>query len=176
MVLDSLTGYFNAMAQEGMLVEQMHDLLSYLSRQGVLTILVITQEGLASVGTSNTVDISYLSDTIVVLRQFEAEGAIRRCIAAIKKRQGEHETTIRELMINPGGVSIGEPLSRFSNVLNGSVRSQGGASGRGGQSGRDLVATLNHAGPNAERILVFAPLGRDTEVLSRLLEEHGLSR
>ena len=93
-VLDSLTGYFNAMAEEGMLVEQMHDLLSYLSRQGVLTILVITQEGLASVGTSNTVDISYLSDTIVVLRQFEAEGTIR-CVASRRSRSGKASTRQR---------------------------------------------------------------------------------
>src|SRR5438270_6498541 len=64
--------------------------------------------------------------SLVVLRQFEAEGTIRRCIAAIKKRQGEHETTIRELMINPGGVSIGEPLSRFSNILNGDGNFMGG--------------------------------------------------
>ena len=79
-------------------------------------------------------------------------------------------------MINPGGVTIGEPLSRFSNVLNGVARSQGGDK-RAVEAwcrGETLVATLNHAAPNAERILVFAPLGRDTEVLTRFLEEHGL--
>jgi circadian clock protein KaiC len=108
--IDSLTGYFNAMADTSMLPVHMHELLGYLSSRDVLTILVVAQEGFMTVGAANTVDVSYLSDSIVVFRQFEADGHVRRCIAAVKKRQGEHETTIRELSIGPGFVRIGPPI------------------------------------------------------------------
>ncbi len=119
-VIDSLTGYFNAMANTSMLVLQMHELLTFLSRHGVLTLLLLSQEGFMSAGPTPPLDVSYLSDSILVLRMFEIDGAVRRCIAAIKKRQGEHETTIRELFISPKGVSIGEePLRQLRNILSG---------------------------------------------------------
>ncbi len=121
-ILDSLTGYFNAMVGDEMLVEQMHDLLNYLSRRGILTILTVTQEGMPSVGTGPAVDISYLSDTIILLRQFEDDGKIRRCLVAIKKRHGEHDTTIREWMITSQGVSLGAPLTHLQDVLTGRPR------------------------------------------------------
>ena len=119
-VIDSLTGYFNAMDNSRMLAVQMHELLNYASRRGVLTLLLITQQGFMTVGDTPTVDISYLSDTILVLRMFEADGVIRRCIAAAKKRQGEHETTIRELFISSKGVTIAhEPLHGFESIFDG---------------------------------------------------------
>jgi len=127
LVIDSLTGYFNAMGNTPMLAIQIHELLNFLSRRGVLTILVVTQEGFMSVGSRPAVDVSYLSDSIILLRMFEASGEIRRCLSAIKKRQGEHETTIRELFIRPGSVSIGEePLRQFHGVLSGDPEVIGG--------------------------------------------------
>ncbi|AUX44209.1 circadian clock protein KaiC [Sorangium cellulosum] len=119
-VIDSLTGYFNAMGNISSLSVQMHEMLNYLSGSGVLTLLVVTQEGFMSVGEVPNVDVSYLSDSILALRFFEAEGRIRRCVAAIKKRRGEHETTLRELFIGPEGVSVGEaPLRQFHHILSG---------------------------------------------------------
>src|SRR5699024_10376238 len=114
-VIDSLTGYFTALENAPMLAVQMHELLNFLSRRGVLTMLIVAQSGVMTVGESTSTDVSYLSDSIILLRQFEAGGAVRRCLAAIKKRQGEHETTIRELFIHPGGVDVAdEPLSELN--------------------------------------------------------------
>ncbi len=118
-VIDSLTGYFNAMANAPMLVIQMHELLRYLSRRGVLTIVLVSQEGILSVKQS-ILDISYLSDTILLLRFYEDRGTVHRCLSAVKKRHGEHETTIRELLIRTGSVDVGAtPLINFRRILSG---------------------------------------------------------
>jgi circadian clock protein KaiC len=119
-VIDSLTGYFNTMQSTTMLVVQMHELLNYLSRNGVLTLLLLSQEGFLAAGAQPPIDISYLSDSIIVLRMFEMSGNIHRCLSAVKKRQGEHMTSIRELFIRPGEVTIGsEPLQRLRHILGG---------------------------------------------------------
>jgi circadian clock protein KaiC len=117
-VIDSLTGYFSAMESTTMLVVQMHELLNFLSRHGVLTMLLISQEGFMTVGAIPSLDVSYLSDSIIVVQMFEADGSVRRCLSAVKKRQGEHETSIRELFIRPGQVTVGEePLRQFRRIL-----------------------------------------------------------
>lgn len=134
-VIDSLTGYFNAMGGTSMLVVQMHELLNFLSRRGVLTFLVVTQEGSLKIGSRPSADISYLSDSIILMQQFEAGGTVRRCLAVIKKREGEHDTTIRELLLRPGSVSIGEPLRQFHNLLGGDPRSTGGGQRQEGGGG-----------------------------------------
>ncbi|WP_437963421.1 ATPase domain-containing protein [Sorangium sp. So ce260] len=119
-VIDSLTGYFNTMGDVSLLSVQMHELLNFLSVRGVLTLVVVTQEGFMSVGSVPTVDVSYLSDSIIAVRLFEADGCIRRCLAAIKKRSGEHDTTIRELFIDAEGVRVGDaPLRQFRSILSG---------------------------------------------------------
>lgn len=119
-VIDSLTGYFNTMESTTMLVVQMHELLDYMNRNGVLTMLLLSQEEVLNIGPNSRIDVSYLSDSIIVLRMFESGGEIRRCLSAIKKRQGEHKTSIRELFIRPGEVTIGsEPLRRLRHILGG---------------------------------------------------------
>lgn len=122
-VIDSVTGYFNVMGNTHLLIVQMHELLTFLSRHGVITILIITQEGFMSVGTKTAIDVSYLSDTIVAMRLFEHHGKIRRCLSAVKKRHGEEETTIRELTIRPGAVTVGmQPLRQFRNLFSAAER------------------------------------------------------
>jgi len=68
---------------------------------------------------SPPVDVSYLSDSIILLRHFEAFGAVRKAISVVKKRSGSHEDTIRELRFEPGRVRVGETLERFRGVLTG---------------------------------------------------------
>lgn len=117
-VIDSLNGYLNAMPDERFLILQMHELLSYLNQQGVLTLLLLAQHGL--VGPQETpVDISYLSDAVLMVRYFEAEGAVRRALSVVKKRTGMHEHTIREFRLTSEGIHIGPPLSEFRGVLTG---------------------------------------------------------
>lgn len=117
-VIDSLNGYLMAMPDERFLVIQMHELLSYLSQKGVTTVLVTAQHGL--VGTMQApVDMTYLADSVVLFRFFEAEGKVRRAISVLKKRIGAHEDSIRELKIGAEGVTLGEPLSQFRGVLTG---------------------------------------------------------
>jgi len=120
-VLDSLNGYVNAMPQEDYLSLHLHELLSFLNQRGVLTIMVLAQHGLVG-PMGSTVDVSYLADTVILMRYFEARGAVHKAISIIKKRSGIHETTIREFMMSSGGVQIGPPLDEFEGVLTGVPR------------------------------------------------------
>lgn len=96
----------------------LHELLAYLNQKGVITFITMTQHGL--VGNMQTeVEVSYLSDTVVLLRYFEAEGEVRRVISVLKQRVGEHERTLRELTSSRNGIQIGEPLTSFHGVLSG---------------------------------------------------------
>lgn len=118
LVIDSLNGFLNAMPDERFLVLQMHELLSYLNQVGIVTIMVLAQHGL--LGQMQTpVDLSYLSDSIVMLRYFEAEGRVRRAISVLKKRAGKHEDAIREFQLTSGGLSVGPPLTQFNGILTG---------------------------------------------------------
>ncbi len=117
-VIDSLNGYMAAMPQEQHLILQMHELLSHLSQQGALTILINPQLGLVGSMATN-LNVSYIADAVILLRFFEAEGRVRKAISVIKNRGGAHEDTIRELRIDNRGVRVGEPLSRFRGILTG---------------------------------------------------------
>ncbi|MGH1574984.1 ATPase domain-containing protein [Methylobacterium sp. P31] len=117
-VIDSLTGYQNAMPEEQFLLLQMHELLTYLNQQGVLTLLILAQHGMIGQMTA-TVDLTYLSDTVLLFRNFEAGGRLRRAISVAKKRTGGHENTIRELRIDSHGVLVGKPLSGFRGIMTG---------------------------------------------------------
>lgn len=117
-VIDSLNGYIHAMPQEQSLLLQLHELLSYLNRQGVVTLIVLAQQGL--MGPMQTpVDVTYLADSTIITRYFEARGAVHKAISVVKKRSGPHEDTIRELNIGDGGVRVGEPLEHFRGVMTG---------------------------------------------------------
>jgi len=118
-VIDSLNGYLVAMPGERYLNNQLHELSSYLNQKGVVTILILAQHGLAGAAEA-PVDLSYLSDTVVHLRFFEAAGEVKQSIAVIKKRSGYHEKTIREFKLQQTkGIQVGEPLKQFSGVLSG---------------------------------------------------------
>jgi circadian clock protein KaiC len=118
-VIDSLNGYLNAMPGEKYLNAQLHELASYLNQQGVLTILILAQHGLVAAAEA-PVDLSYLSDTVVNLRYFEARGEVRQALSVIKKRSGRHEKTIREFKLETGrGICVGEPLMDFHGLLGG---------------------------------------------------------
>jgi len=118
-VIDNLNGYLNAMPQEKLLTIHLHEMLAYLGQQGVTTILIMAQHGLVSAEPGAPVDTSYLADTVILLRFFEAAGEVRQAISVIKKRTGAHERTIRELGFGKNGLTIGEPLRDFQGVLNG---------------------------------------------------------
>jgi circadian clock protein KaiC len=117
-VIDSLNGYQAAMPYENALVLHMHELLQYLNRQGVTTWLTVAQHGLVG-DMKAPVDVTYLADTVILLRYFEAVGRVRRAISIVKKRMGAHEDTIREYRIDDSGITVGEPLTNFHGVLRG---------------------------------------------------------
>jgi circadian clock protein KaiC len=118
-VIDSLNGYQSAMPEERFLNAHQHELLSYLNQQGVVTIVVMAQHGILGSGVSSPTDISYLADTVVLLRYFEAAGEVRKAISVVKKRSGAHEQSIRELMMSSSGVTVGPELRDFQGVLSG---------------------------------------------------------
>jgi len=125
-IIDSLNGYLNAMPDERFLILQMHELLTYLSQQGVLSLLVLAQHGL--VGPMDTpIDISYLSDAVLMLRYFESGGTVRRALSVVKKRSGNHEHTIREFRLTHAGISLGPPLKNFEGIFSGNPRYTGSA-------------------------------------------------
>lgn len=119
-VIDSLNGYLNAMPEERFLTTHLHEMFSYLNQQGVLTILVVAQHGMifSGLGTAD-VDVSYLADTVLLFRYFEAEGEIKQALSIFKKRTGEHERSLRELRISSEGVWVGEALKEFRGVMTG---------------------------------------------------------
>ena len=118
-VLDSLTGYQHAMPEEQFMLLQMHEMLTYLNQQGILTFVILTQSGMVAQTMQSPVDMTYLSDTVLLLRFFEAEGEIRRALSVLKKRTGSHESAIREMRIDNGGVRVGAKLDGFRGVLTG---------------------------------------------------------
>lgn len=118
-LIDSLNGYLQAMPDERFLIIQLHELLTYLGQQGVVTLLVVAQHGLLGSNMQSPVDASYLADAVILLRYFEAKGRLRRVISVMKKRSSAHEDTLRELRMGPGGLWIGEPLHNFHGVLTG---------------------------------------------------------
>ena len=117
-IIDSLNGYQAAMPEEQALVLHMHELLQYLNRQGASTFLTVAQHGLVG-DMKSPVDVTYLADTVILLRYFEARGRVRRAISVVKKRTGAHEDTIREYRIGERGLDLGEPLRNFHGVLRG---------------------------------------------------------
>jgi circadian clock protein KaiC len=115
-ILDSLNGYQAAMPDQNALVLHIHELLQYLNRQGTSTFMTVAQHGLF--GTMQSpIDVTYLADTVILLRYFEARGEVRRAVSVIKKRTGSHETTIRELRVEDDGLFLGQPLEAFQGVL-----------------------------------------------------------
>jgi circadian clock protein KaiC len=117
-VIDSLNGYTNAMPEEKFLTLQLHELLAYLGHKGVLTFLVVAQHGMLGPMTS-AVDLTYLSDTVILMRYFEVAGNVKQAISVFKKRSGAHERSLREFQIGPEGIRVGEPLTAFHGVLTG---------------------------------------------------------
>ena len=129
-VIDSVNGYHSAMPEENFLSAHLHELLAYLNQSSVVSILVMTQTGLVGTGVASPLDLSYLADTIILLRYFEANSEIRQAISVMKRRTGPHERTIRELNLDSQGVRIGAPLTQFHGVMSGQLV----------YSGRDLIS------------------------------------
>ena len=126
-VLDSLNGYVTAMPHEDDLHLQLHELLSYLNQQGVMTVMILAQYGL--IGPMGTpIDVSYLADSVVITRYFEAHGSVRKAVTIIKKRSGTHESSLRELSVTTKGISVGPPLTQFQGILTGVPTYLGGNS------------------------------------------------
>lgn len=124
--IDTLNGYMNAMPGEQFLANQLHELSAYLNQQGVVTIFTLAEHGVIA-ALEAPIDLSYLADTVVSLRYFEAGGAMKKAISVVKKRSGEHEQTIREFALETGrGIRIGQPLTDFQGVLTGSPVFRGG--------------------------------------------------
>jgi circadian clock protein KaiC len=117
-IIDSINGYLNAMPEERYLNLQLHELLAFLNQLGVITIMVLAQQGLVG-AMQTTVDLTYLADTVIMLRYFEARGEVKQALSVIKKRSGKHERTIREMKISKNGIEVGKPLTDMQGVLTG---------------------------------------------------------
>lgn len=125
-MIDSLNGYLQAMPGVKFLIIQLHELLSFLSHHGIVTLMTVAQHGLFG-QMSSPVDLTYLADTVVLLRYFEQSGRIRKAVSIVKKRIGAHEDTIRELRLARNGILVGEALQKFEGVLTGVPRYTGTA-------------------------------------------------
>ncbi len=164
-VIDSLNGYQASMPEENSLILHMHELLQYLNRRGAATFMTVAQHGLVG-DMKAPVDVTYLADTVILLRYFEASGSVRRAMSVIKKRTGAHESTIREYRIDGRGLTIGAPLSEFQGVLRGVPIYNGQSSLLEGILGVK-------PGRSSERAVILAPTGRDSAVAAALIREAG---
>lgn len=133
-VIDSINGYLQSMPQERLLPIQVHELLSYLSAKGVTCVLTLVQHGIFGNSVDEAAEISYLADSVVLLRYFEVSGTVRQAVSVVKKRSGNHERSIRESRVQRGGLHVGEPLHEFQGVLTGVPSFIGAA--------RDLLAPV----------------------------------
>ncbi len=124
-IIDSLNGYLNGMPSERFLLIHIRELLSYLGQKGVVTLMTLAQHGMLGSGMQTPVDVSFLADTVILLRFFEAAGTVRQAISVVKKRRGAHERTLREMKMGSSGVQIGEVLEQFEGVLTGVPRFRG---------------------------------------------------
>ena len=118
-VIDTLNGYLQSAAGEQAVFLHLRELISYLNRRRVVTLLTLTEHGILGSDRSTPIDVSFLADNVILLRYFELRGAIRQALSVVKKRTGQHERTIRELTSKPGGISVGEPLEDLTSVLTG---------------------------------------------------------
>jgi circadian clock protein KaiC len=121
-VIDSINGYLNAMPAERHLDLQLHELLAFLNQHGVITIMILAQQGIVGATMHSAVDLTYLADTVLLMRYFEHRGEVRQAISIIKKRSGDHERAIREIRIDTGGIQVGDPLKHMQGVLTGVPR------------------------------------------------------
>lgn len=135
LVIDSLNGYLNAMPEERFLTIQLHQLLMYLGQKGVLTFLVAAQHGLLGSHMESPIDASYLADSVLLFRHFEATGEVRRALSVMKKRRSGHENSIRELRLTSSGIQVGEPLREYCGLLTGTPVLTPGPSAEAGRGG-----------------------------------------
>jgi circadian clock protein KaiC len=138
-VIDSLNGYYQSMPEAKFLNAYLHELLAYLAQQGVTTMITLAQYGLLGTGMASPVDVTYLADTVLLLRYFEASGEIRQAISMVKKRSGGHERAIRECSVSSKGISVGRPLREFRGILGGQPEYIGG------------TESLNRGGGNSDQ-------------------------
>jgi circadian clock protein KaiC len=125
LIIDSLNGFLNAMPGEKFLYMQLHELLTFLGQKGVTTLMTVAQHGFVGMNIDTPVDVSYLADTVLLFRYFEAAGEVRQALSVIKKRSGEHERTIRELVMKNGKIVVGSVLTEFDGVLTGAPTYRG---------------------------------------------------
>ena len=118
-VIDSINGYMQSMPEERLLPIQIHELLSFLSNNGVTCIMTLVQHGIFGNPVDEAAEVSYLADTVILMRYFEVQGSVRQAVSVVKKRSGDHERTIRECQVGQGGLVVGEPLREFHGVLTG---------------------------------------------------------
>jgi circadian clock protein KaiC len=118
-LLDSLNGYLAAVPGLAHPLIRVHELLMHLSGRGVATLMGLAQQGILGASMPVPLEISYVADTVILLRFFEAMGSVRRALSVVKKRIGPHESTIRELRIGPDRLYVGEALTSFQGVLTG---------------------------------------------------------
>jgi circadian clock protein KaiC len=124
-VIDSINGYMQSMPEERLLPIQVHELLSFLSNQGVTCIMTLVQHGIFGNPVDDAAEVSYLADAVILMRYFEVLGSVRQAISVVKKRSGDHERMIRECKVGQGGLLVGDPLSEFQGVLTGVPRYTG---------------------------------------------------
>ena len=167
LVIDSLSGFLNAMPSERFLLLHLHELLTYLNHKSVTTLLVMVQHGMVGSDSRSAFDASYLADTVLLLRHYEAAGALRQALSVVKKRTGRHERTIRELHFDDG-IEIGEPIRDLA----GRAERRAAMARAAGRSSSAVTVTSSVM---EQRVLVLAPTAADGVLCATVLTEAGFA-
>ena len=142
-VIDSINGYMQSMPEERLLPIQVHELLSFLSNNGVTCIMTLVQHGIFGNPVDEAAEVSYLADTVILMRYFEVNGSVRQAVSVVKKRSGNHERTIRECKVAKGGLTVGSPLRDFQGVLTGVPTYMGNVAPLMGDNESDHAGAVN---------------------------------
>ncbi len=121
-VIDSLS-HLEMFVQEPELRKEAYRLMMYLKTKGLSQLLLWETPQVLGPSLSITdVGLSFLVDTIVLLRFVEIQSSMRKAVAILKMRGSDHDKQLREYEISSQGIKVGEPFLEYEGITSGQTR------------------------------------------------------
>jgi circadian clock protein KaiC len=117
-VLDSVT-HFTRLINDSLQLRHIYNqLINALRREGVTSVL-LAEEGRGETQRTERGALSFVVDSILLLRYVEVESAIQRAVTVMKMRGSDHVKEIRRYEIGKGGMVVTGPFEGRENILTG---------------------------------------------------------